>query len=124
VRRASRCGNLEVVAAGEPGEAAPNGARSGGSGAPRHGRRGTVPARRDVDNALAAGQVKRGGGRRIGARIAGGTTLHTPLLPMFGRCAACVAQETPYGWWILTAVVAVASVALALVFVWLDRRAT
>lgn len=43
---------------------------------------------------------------------------------MFGRCAACVAQETPYGWWILTAVVAVASVALALVFVWLDRRAT
>ncbi len=43
------------------------------------------------------------------------------LLPM-ARCAACVANETPYGWWILSAAVLVASLAAAGLVIWRDLR--
>lgn len=43
------------------------------------------------------------------------------LLPM-ARCAACVANETPYGWWILSAVVLVLSLGAAGLLIWRDGR--
>ncbi|MBM4341920.1 MAG: hypothetical protein FJ100_00885 [Deltaproteobacteria bacterium] len=42
-------------------------------------------------------------------------------MPM-ARCAACVANETPYGWWILSAVVLVTSLCAAGFVIWRDLR--
>jgi hypothetical protein len=45
------------------------------------------------------------------------------IQPLLAKCAVCVAQETPYGWWWFSGTVLVGSVATALWLVWRDDRA-
>ncbi len=44
------------------------------------------------------------------------------LAPPLARCAACVANETPYGWWILSGIVLLGSVIVAGWFIWSDAK--
>ncbi|MFZ4579335.1 MAG: hypothetical protein ACOYOB_13140 [Myxococcota bacterium] len=46
-----------------------------------------------------------------------------PVAPLLARCVVCVAEEKPYGWYVIGGTVLLGSVLIALFFAWQDQRA-
>ena len=42
--------------------------------------------------------------------------------PLIAKCVTCVANETENGWWYFSGIIGTASLIVAAVFIWQDRR--